>query len=220
MHTMTALTLAEELLLMALDDQRGTLLPMRPYAMEVASAAALVMDLSLLGRIDTDERSLTLISATATGNVLLDDVLARIAADPGPHSTATWLQRLATLPGLQERIIDSLVQRGILQSVEKRLLWVFKTRVYPPTSGLEEREVLSRIMTLLNNDEIPDARDALLVGLLSATKLLDELLSRPERHRLATRVSQITELEALNRSMIRTIGELQMLLASANLGIA
>jgi Golgi phosphoprotein 3 len=220
MPSMTALTLAEELLLVALDDQRGTLLPMRPYAMEVASAAALVMDLSLLGRIDTDERSLTLISASATGNALLDDVLARIAADPGRHSTATWLQRIATLPGLQERIIDSLVHRGVLKSVEKRLLWVFKTRVYPPTSGLEEREVLSRIMTLLNNDEIPDPHDALLVGLLSATKLLDELLSRPERHRLAPRISQLTELEELNRSMIRTIGELQMLLASANLGIA
>ena len=220
MPSMTALTLAEELLLVALDDQRGTLLPMRPYAMEVASAAALVMDLSLLGRIDTDERSLTLISASATGNALLDDVLARIAADPGRHSTATWLQRIATLPGLQERIIDSLVHRGVLKSVEKRLLWVFKTRVYPPTSGLEEREVLSRIMTLLNNDEIPDPHDALLVGLLSATKLLDELLSRPERHRLAPRINQITDLEELNRSMIRTIGELQILLASANIGIA
>jgi hypothetical protein len=217
---MTALTLAEELLLVALDDQRGTLLPMPPYAMEVAGAAALVMDLSLLGRIDTDDQSLTVISATGTGNALLDDVLARIAADPGRHSTATWLQRLATLPGLQERIIDSLVHRGVLKSVEKRLLWVFKTRVYPPTSGLEEREVLSRIMTLLNNDEIPDPHDALLVGLLSATKLLDELLSRPERHRLAPRINQITDLEELNRSMIRTIGELQILLASANIGIA
>ena len=220
MPPMTALTLAEELLLVALDDQRGTLLPMPPYAMEVAGAAALVMDLSLLGRIDTDDQSLTVISATGTGNALLDDVLARIAADPGRHSTATWLQRLATLPGLQERIIDSLVHRGVLKSVEKRLLWVFKTRVYPPTSGLEEREVLSRIMTLLNNDEIPDPHDALLVGLLSATKLLDELLSRPERHRLAPRINQITDLEELNRSMIRTIGELQILLASANIGIA
>lgn len=220
MHTLTALTLAEELLLVALDDQRGTLLPMRPYAMEVASAAALCMELSLLGRIDTDERALTLISATPTGHALLDDVLAGIAADPGPHSTATWLQRLATRPELQERIIDSLVQRGVLQAVEKRLLWVFKTRVYPPTSGIEEREVRSRIMTLLNNDEIPEPRDALLVGLLSATKLLDQLLSPPERHRLAPRITQIAELEELNRSMIRTIGELQMLLASANLGMA
>ena len=59
---------------------------------------------------------------------------------------------------------------GILHPVEKRLLWVFKTRVYPPTSGLEEAEVKSRLMTLLNNDEIPDTHDALLVGLLICWK--------------------------------------------------
>jgi Golgi phosphoprotein 3 len=113
-----------------------------------------------------------------------------------------------------------LVARGVLHCVEKRLLWVFKTRVYPPTSGIEEREVKSRVMTLLNNDEIPDPRDALLVGLLGATRLLDELLSRSERHRLRARIDQITDLEELNRSMSRTIGELQLLLAAANMGMA
>jgi golgi phosphoprotein 3 len=217
MRTMTSLTLAEELLLVALDDQRGTLLPLPPFSMEVASAAALVMDLSLLGRIDTDSRALTVISAAPTGNPLLDDVLEQISADPGASSTAEWLQRLATSTALRDRIIQALVDRGVLRSVEKRLLWVFKTRVYPPSSGIEEREVKSRVMTLLNNDEIPDPRDSLLVGLLEATKLLDQLLSRSERHRLAARIDQITDFEELNRSMSRAIGELQILLAEANM---
>ena len=75
-------------------------------------------------------------------------------------------------------------------------------------------------MTLLNNEEIPDPRDSLLVGLLHATKLLDALLSRSERHRLTARIDQIVDFEALNRSMARTIGELQVLLAAANMGIA
>ena len=44
MSTLTSLTLAEELLLVALDDERGTLLPLPPFSMEVASAAALVME--------------------------------------------------------------------------------------------------------------------------------------------------------------------------------
>jgi golgi phosphoprotein 3 len=217
MRTMTSLTLAEELLLVALDDQRGTLLPLPPFSMEVASAAAVVMDLSLLGRIDTDRQALTVISAAPTGNPLLDDVLEQISADPGASSTAEWLQRLATSTALRDRIIQALVDRGVLRSVEKRLLWVFKTRVYPPSSGIEEREVKSRVMTLLNNDEIPDPRDSLLVGLLAATKLLDQLLSRSERHRLAARIDQITDFEELNRSMSRAIGELQILLAEANM---
>jgi hypothetical protein len=85
---------------------------------------------------------------------------------------------------------------------------------------VKEEKRLCHTLRRFNNDEIPDPHDALLVGLLSATKLLDELLSRPERHRLAPRINQITDLEELNRSMIRTIGELQILLASANIGIA
>jgi len=220
MSTLTSLTLAEELLLVALDDERGTLLPLPPFSMEVASAAALVMDLALLGRIDSDEQSLTVLSREPTGNALLDEVLAQISADPTTQSTAEWMNRLATGTETRDRIIAELVQRGVLQSVEKRLLWVFKTRVYPPTSGLEEREVKSRVMTLLNNEEIPDPRDSLLVGLLRGTTLLDALLSRTERHRLTARIDQIAEFEELNRSMSRTIGELQILLAAANMGMA
>ena len=105
MSTLTSLTLAEELLLVALDDERGTLLPLPPFSMEVASAAALVMDLTLLGRIDTDEQSLTVLSAAPTGNALLDEVLAQISADPTTHTTAAWLNRLSTGTETRDRII-------------------------------------------------------------------------------------------------------------------
>jgi golgi phosphoprotein 3 len=220
MSTLNSLTLAEELLLVALDDERGTLIPLPPFSMEVASAAALLMDLTLMGRIDTDEQALMVLSTTPTGNVLLDEVLAQVSAEAVPRTTAEWMNRLATGTVTRDRIIAALVERGVLQSVEKRLLWVFKTRVYPPTSGLEEREVKSRVMTLLNNTEIPEPRDSLLVGLLRATTLLDELLSRAERHRLAPRIDQIADLEEVNRSMSRTIHDMQVLLAAANMGIA
>lgn len=221
MSISTPLSLTEELVLVALDDDTGRLIDLLPFSLETAIAAALVMDLTLAGRIDTDPEHLFVLSPTPTGHAILDEVLARIAAEPEPLSSAEWLRRFAIPgPGLRDRILDQLVQRGVLQSVEKRFLWVFKTRVYPPTSGLEEREVKSRVMTLLNNDEIPDPRDSLLVGLLRATTLLDALLSRSERHRLTARIDQIADFEELNRSMTRTIGELQILLAAAHMGIA
>ena len=221
MSNATPLSLTEELVLVALDDDTGRLIDLLPFSLETAIAAALVMDLTLAGRIDTDPEHLFVLSPAPTGHAILDEVLARIAAEPAPLSSAEWLRRLAIPgPALRDRILDQLVQRGVLQSVEKRLLWVFKTRVYPPTSGIEEREVKSRVMTLLNNEEIPDPRDSLLVGLLRGTTLLESLLSRSERHRLAARIDQIADFEELNRSMSRTIGELQILLAAANMGIA
>jgi hypothetical protein len=216
MPSPTPLSLTEELLLVALDDETGRLIELLPFSLETAIAAALVMDLTLAARIDTDPARLFVLSAAPTGNAILDDVLARVTAEPQPLSSAEWLRRLAVLgPELRDRILARLVERGVLRSVEKRLLWVFKTRVYPPTSGLEEREVKSRVMTLLNNDEIPETRDAMLVGLLRATGIMERLLIESEYQRLRARIDQVSALEEVSRALTQEVAELYVLLASA-----
>jgi len=221
MTSPTPLSLTEELLLVALDDETGRLIELLPFSLETAIAAALVMDLTLAGRIDTDPAHLFVLSAAPTGNAILDDVLARITAEPQPLSSAEWLRRLAVPgPELRDRILARLVERGVLQSVEKRLLWVLKTRVYPPTSGLEEREVKSRVMTLLNNDEIPETRDAMLVGLLRATGIMERLLIESEHQRLRARIDQVSALEEVSRALTQEVAELYVLLASARVPMA
>ena len=216
MTSPTPLSLTEELLLVALDDDTGRLIELLPFSLETAIAAALVMDLTLAARIDTDPAQLFVLSAAPTGNAILDDVLARITAEPQPLSSAEWLRRLAVPgPELRDRILARLVERGVLQSVEKRLLWVFKTRVYPPTSGLEEREVKSRVMTLLNSDDIPETRDAMLVGLLRATGIMERLLIDSEYQRLRARIDQVSALEEVSRALTQEVAELYVLLASA-----
>ena len=216
MGTRTRLTLAEELVLVALDDEAGSLVDLPPFYLELALAAALVMELSLSGRIDTDPEKLFVLSSTPTGNAILDEVLSEICAEPNPLPTKAWLSRLSEYgPALGERIIRSLVERGVLRLAEKRLLWVFKTRVYPPTSGLEEREVKSRVMTLLNNDEIPDARDALLIGLLRGTGILNWLLTGAELDRVRPRIDQIAKLEQTSRELSQALEELRISLVSS-----
>ncbi|MEI6545633.1 MAG: GPP34 family phosphoprotein [Burkholderiales bacterium] len=211
------LTLAEELVLIALDDESGSLLSLPPFSLEVAMAASLLMELELAGRIDSDEQKVFVISPKPTGKAILDEPLEEIVAESRQLPTSAWLRRLAAPgPVLRERVIAGLVDHGVLQSVEKRLLWVFKTRVYPPTSGIEEREVKSRVMTLLNNDEIPDTRDALLIGLLRATGIMYRLLSSTERERLRDRIDQIANLEEINRALSATISELLIELTSAS----
>jgi Golgi phosphoprotein 3 len=221
MTSQSTLSLTEELLLVALDDESGRLMNLLPFSLETAMAAALLMDLTLAGRIDSDADQLFVLSPAPTGHAILDELLVRIAAEPKPLSSAEWLRRLAVPgPELRERVLDQLVQRGVLKSVEKQWLWVFKTRVYPPTSGLEEREVKSRVMTLLNNDEIPDTRDALLIGLLRATGIMERLLSDSEYQRLRPRIDQISELEEVSRALTREVAGLYVLLASARVPMA
>ena len=65
---------------------------------------------------------------------------------------------------------------------------------------------------LLDNTEIPDTRDALLVGLLRASGLVDRLFDEPELSRLRSRINQISNLEEISRELTWTVQELRILL--------
>jgi len=203
------LTLAEELLLITLDDESGKLLDsIKPFSFDIAIAASLIMELTLKGKLDTDAKKLFVVSSTETGDAILDQALTIIVAEKNSLSTSEWLSRFAHYGDtLSDKIIESLVNKGVVQLVEKRLLWVLKTRAYPATSGIEEREVRSRIMQLLNNDEIPNPSDALLIGLLRATGIMNRLLSSTELERLQNRIDQIANLEEINRSLSASVQE-------------
>jgi golgi phosphoprotein 3 len=209
MASINKLTLAEELLLITLDDESGMLLDsISPFKNHIAIAASLIMELTLKGNIDLDAKKLFVVSSVETGDPILDLALAEIVAEETPLVTSEWLKRFAKRgEDLSNQIIDSLVAKGIMQLVDRRLFWVLKTRSYSASSGIEEREVRARIMLLLNNDEIPDPNDALLVGLLKAVGIFNLLISPSELARLQNRIDEIANLEEINRSLYASIQE-------------
>ena len=209
MASINKLTLAEELLLITLDDESGLLLDsISPFKNHLAIAASLIMELTLKGNIDLDAKKLFVVSSVETGIPILDVALAEIVAEETPLVTTEWLKRFAKRgEDLSNQIIDSLVAKGLMEIVDRRLFWVLKTRSYSATSGIEEREVKSRIMFLLNSNEIPDPNDVLLVGLLKAVGIFNLLLSASELARLQNRIDEIANLEEINRSLYASIQE-------------
>lgn len=206
------LTLAEELALLALDDDTGKVIDLPAFALESALAAGIVMELSLEGRVDTDPEKLWVIDPQTTGDPILDGALSQIVKEKAPQPAAHWLRHLAR-PQLEDDVIARLVERGIVRSEERRLLWVFKTRVYPPASGLEEKEVRTRILALLEGNDIPSPRDALLVGLMRSSGILRRLLSAADYERLRERIDHLAQLEHVSRELSSTLTELQVALA-------
>ena len=76
--------LAEELLLL-LRDEEGALSRAPEWLVRYALGGAVLMDLALKNRIDTDAQRLFLIDSTPVGDRLLDPMLAEIAqSGPGP----------------------------------------------------------------------------------------------------------------------------------------
>ena len=196
------LTLADEIVVLLLDDDAGDIaLVDRPVA-AIAAVGGILMELALRLRIDTDPGHLYVIDAADTGDGLLDAVLQEIAAFETPHPSTWWVDELA---GRHSQILDQVMQRlveaGILRQEERRFLWVFSRRAYPQVSGRERLEAKARLMAVLFNDEVPDPRDTLLLGLANATGVLSRMLSRTEFDHAASRIAQVTRLEEIGRSV-------------------
>ena len=199
---MKHLTLADEIVVLMLDDTVGEINPGCISVAGVAIAGGVLMELALLGRIDTDLKSLFIVDPTPVGDELLDEVLKEIGAQPEQQSSAWWIDRLSTRhTDLVERILARLVTAGILREEERRFLWVFSRRAYPQVTGREEREAKARLMSVLFNDEVPDPRDTLLLGLARSTDVLSAILSSDELDKASARIEEVAALEEIGRSV-------------------
>jgi hypothetical protein len=208
---MTALTLAEEIVLLALDDETGRPVGRSGMAPDRALAGALLMELALAGRVDTDRDHLMVVDSTPTGDAPLDAALARLTAPGAPADARGAIPLLARdAPAARAVILDRLVARNILRRVEDRLLWILPDRRYPKPAGrAEATEARARLRALLLEEDIPSPHDALLLGLVRAAGLLPLILSAEELSRVQAWLAVVTRIESLNRSLAVAVADVR-----------
>ncbi len=205
------LRFAEEIMLLLLDDSSGGFVSVPEWSLQRALAGAVLTDLALENRIDTDTERLILLDKTPTGDDLLDPTLADIAETGDTHYDAThWVGLLAEYAHeIRARALDRLVEAGVLQRQEDRFLWTFRTRRYPIIDGKAEREVKLRIMDVLFSDEIPGPRDIVIITLADVCGLFRHLLSKRELERATKRIEQVRKLDLIGQAISQAIQEIE-----------
>lgn len=204
------LTFVEEIVLLTLDDD-GSVLPIRETTMEFVIAGAALMDLAFANRIDTDPERLDILDPTKTGNPMLDRAFERIAACSEPRSVGACVETLAGPEAreIREMALAKLVERGILQRRDEKILWVFQARRYPVIDGRAEREAKLRIAGVLLSDEAPDPRDVALICLADVCKILPDIFSVREIEKIGPRVEQIRRMDLIGRTIGGAVAEIE-----------
>ncbi|MFV2115622.1 GPP34 family phosphoprotein [Micromonospora sp. LOL_025] len=164
---MTGVALAEELLLLAYDDETGKA-TMPRISLDLGMAAAVLIELALAGRIVYSEGSLTVVDPTPTGEPLVDGVLARMAADT-PHSPSSWVQRLRH--GLRDKILGDLCAQGVVRDVDETELGFIHVHRYPTVDPAVEADTRRRLAEALASGELPDERTAALATLVAVLRM-------------------------------------------------
>ena len=218
------LRFAEEVLLLLLEDESGKFVHVPELSLRCVLAGAVLMDLALEYRIDTDLRKLVVIDPSPLGDSLLDPILERIVTelnkkpvpDDSPRDARYWVETIARdADVIRTKTLDRLIERGIIRREDERVLWVFKTRRYPLIDGEAEREVKLRIMEVLFSDTIPAPRDIVIISLADACGIFRVLLSDREYKRVGSRIREVRKMDLIGQAVSNAVREIEAVLALA-----
>jgi hypothetical protein len=161
--------IAEDLLLLLLDDEKGTVVG--TSFLPTALGGAVLVELALDGAVTAEEKHSAWRSARVhaePGTAPADDVLRRALAVVAEKDRAAddLVQRLGK--GLKEELAERLVRRGILERHEQKVLGLIPRTRWPSIDTSHEQEVRRALTAALVEGAEPDHRTAGLIALLSA----------------------------------------------------
>ena len=210
------LSFAEEIILLSLDDKKGNFLPMSLMSFESALAGAILMELALNNKIDTDLEHLILIDDSETGDPIYDEIINLIKQYPDSKNALYWVKEIRNkYTNLREVLTQRLVENGILEEKKKKVLGLFPQKRYPVLNNTEEISVKNRIRQIVLSDEIPEPRDIVIISLTKSCGLVDQIFSSQEIKKASERIYQISKMDLIGQSVSKAINELQAMINSA-----
>ena len=150
------LILAEQLLLLFLDDDKGS--ERASWGGDPGLAGALLLDLTAAGALDERDGKLAATPSAALEHPALRAAYAAIAAAEKPRDAKGWVGRLPKeLKPLAGTIADRLVERGVLAEEQRKLLGLFPTTRFPQVDPEPERALRERLRAVLLGESHADA---------------------------------------------------------------
>ena len=203
--TTQPLSLTEELILMLLNEETGYFHQVHGWELNCAVVGAVLAELSLLSRIDTDMESLHLVDKTATGNSALDRILKEIADEPAQRNAQFWIERLAVhAESVIDLTLDQLVNLKILKHHDGEFWTLAPTSRHADLHGKPQEDtagqfIKTRISEYIFTDAVPDPRDAIIICLVNTCdvfRFIFELDDAAEE-----RIKFICKMDLIGRSI-------------------
>lgn len=179
----TTTLIAEDLLLLLLDDESGRLT--NATYLDTGLGGAFLVDLALGGHVEVLEPARTwgftqAAKVQVTGALPADPAL-RAAYDRVAEKLRSAQDLVGRLGSKQrDPLLERLVGRGLLERRQDRVLGLFPTTRWPAADARHEAEVRSRLASTLLRGAGPDPRTAALVALLHGLGVAHKVVTDPQ----------------------------------------
>lgn len=168
---MIDLNLVDKLLLLALDDEKGTFVS-EPFALTYGLAGAILLELSLKGCIKIVDKKVVVNNLKRIDDSLLDSYLELLISSKKERSLKFWVQKFGNKERLIKKdILDKLILKGILTKKEQKILWVFNNDKFPAINSKPENTLRKRLCDIIEFNKKPTLDELMLISLIDTCNL-------------------------------------------------
>ncbi len=202
------LNLAEELFLVALDEDEGWIAAPALNTLRYGLAAALLADLALQGKIVVEDQRVSVLDPAPVGDDLLDETLQRLVEAGRPRKVKYWLNALG-FRKLPKQVAEHLVKRGVLRADEKRYLWVLPYAIYPQQDASAKYWIKQSLRAAALTNARSDRRGVELLSLMKGCRLLTLVFTKDERKAAGKRVDDLVKGEDFGAAVAQTLADIE-----------
>lgn len=212
----TKLSLAEDVLLLALNDEKGTVLMTASVALPYALAGAIIVKLIEAGSVRIEDKELVAAPRGSARDEILDEILGMIRSSKRTRSLNHWVGKIGRSGGkIKEKLLARLVDKRILGREEHRLLWVFPTKRYPQIDPRPEYGIRERVRSAIRGMTLPDERTAALISLIHASDLIGEIFEKGERRDAKRRAKEIAKSQPVGSAVAHAVEAVKVAVIAA-----
>lgn len=207
------LFLHEEVMLLALRDEKGTVESGAHYTHAIAGAVIAELLLNERIRIERPKKKKKLVvvsSATQLGDPLIDEILAKIDDSKKPRRIEEWVGRIAGTKNLKHRVAEQLCRRGILKVDQDKVLLIFNRTIYPEVDPRPENAIIERMRSAIFTElDDVDPRTAILISLANAADLLKYTFEKKKLKERKARIEAIANGDVVGQATKEAIQAMQ-----------
>lgn len=215
------LTLPEELMLLALRDDKGSVIFSASTALPYGLTGAVLLELFFMGKITYENKKIRAIDKSQIDDPVLDDALSIMKVSSKDRNPKYWVQKInSKVKKLKQRVVDNLVEKQILNREGHKILWFFNINRYPTLDVVPEMEIRNKIRNIVLSQYEVTEREIALLSLMTACSLVNEVFQRSERKLAKKRIKELIENQKMSKDVSSAVVDITQEITAAVVSVA
>lgn len=211
---MVVLHLADKLLLLALDDEKGNFVT-QPFALSYGLSGAILLELSLKECIKIVDSKVIVNVRKKLDDVLLNSYLQVLASSKRERTLQYWVRQFGGKEKeIKEAIIEKLITHKIVVKRAQKILWIFNNDVFPTVNAKPEKRLRKRLYEIIEYSKKATIDELMLMGLIDSCKLNTSVYGKERTKRYKSRIKAIIADIQHEEAIGETVKEVHQLIVS------